>query len=407
MTSAPISRHHGATPAPQQPAPATRMAVVGSDAVADIGRVTVARLAAAAPAESTDPVDLALRASLRAGGEETPVAESFYPATPERRYSLASLRGVEVLGTTTDIAVMRGDVNAVLEAAGGTREERKLMTKAVAAQEKLGRRCMAVATAPLNGDLTGEFRIKGYVVLGAGEAPVPLGRARGGYVHLRTWPVALRIQHWANLLLIIALTLTGYYIMDPYFAVPQSADVGYVMGWIRLVHYISGATWVVLALWRLWLVVTAKTRHMRWRSLWPIYGRDDVKDMFATIQFYLFLRHEEPVHTGHNKLQQFAYTGIYALCAVQMWTGLALWGLPHQDNLFWVIMSYPVHWVGVAGIRLIHAMIMFIIWAFVVLHVYLVFRADSLESHGGLSAMINGGVWLPVGTRPVDGPEVE
>lgn len=56
---------------------------------------------------------------------------------------------------------------------------------------------------------------------------------------------------------------------------------------------------------------------------------------------------------------------------------------------------------------MIHAIIMFIIWAFVVLHVYLTFRADTIEQHGGVSAMINGGVWLPLGTKPVDGPEIE
>ena len=384
---------------------ATTIGVVDSQPVADIGRVSLLRLAAAAPADSTDPVDIALRRALGSAPEGT--VASFDPATPERRYSLAALRGTRLLGENADVAVMRGDVESVLADAAGTRQEIKEVRAGVKAMRKLGRRCLAVAAAPLDGDTTGEFRLKGFVVLGVGERSASFASPRPGYAKVHVWPAALRFQHWANLLLIITLTLTGYYIMDPYWASDTAHDVGFLMGWIRLAHYIAGASWIVLALWRLAITVFARQRQMRWRSLWPLYSKDDVKDMFATISFYLMLRKEEPAHVGHNALQQITYTGIYGLCIIQIFTGLALWGLPMQDNWFWMLLSYPVHWFGVAGIRLIHALIMFIIWAFVIIHVYLVFRADAVEGHGGLSAMISGHMWLPVGTRPHGAPEVE
>ena len=129
--------------------------------------------------------------------------------------------------------------------------------------------------------------------------------------------------------------------------------------------------------------------------------------MWEQTKYYLLLTNEPPPRVGHNGLQQTAYTGIYAMCMVQIYSGLALFGLPKQDSWFWRLMAAPVEWIGIPYFRLVHALIMFIIWAFVILHVYLVFRADATERHGGLSAMINGGVWLPKGTKPVDGPEVE
>jgi len=49
-------------------------------------------------------------------------------------------------------------------------------------------------------------------------------------------------------------------------------------------------------------------------------------------------------------------------------------------------------------------MIMFLFWAFLILHLYLAVRADSLERHGGLSSMINGGIWLKKGTVTADDP---
>ncbi|MPN19849.1 hypothetical protein SDC9_167222 [bioreactor metagenome] len=65
------------------------------------------------------------------------------------------------------------------------------------------------------------------------------------------------------------------------------------------------------------------------------------------------------------------------------------------------------HWFGIPGVRFFHAAIMFLLWVFVIIHVYLAVRADSLERHGGLSSMINGGVWLRRGAKPVDAPEIE
>ena len=110
---------------------------------------------------------------------------------------------------------------------------------------------------------------------------------------------------------------------------------------------------------------------------------------------------------AHNPLQQLTYTSIYVLGAFQMVIGLALYALPHRnENLFWQLMALPNDWFGIPQMRLIHAAIMFIFWAFVIAHIYLAFRADSLERHGGISAMISGGVWMRRTSKPVDAPEL-
>lgn len=391
----------------QPTSPAVVLSVLDSHPVADIGPETLIRLAAAHAPGSEDPVDQAL---VRAVGKtDIPMGqvEDFDPAVPDRKYSLAAVRGARVLGENQDVAVMRGDVDSVIAASAHGREERRLVQKGVSAMSRLGHRCMAVAVAPLDGNRTGEFELKGFIVFGVGNHPRAVNRTRGGYTRVEMWPLALRIQHWLNMLLIITMSVTGYYIMNPFFGPDASEDTGYLMGNIRFIHFVAAFAWIVLALWRLGITVFARQRQMRWRSLWPIYNMKNFKDTMGTAAYYLFLRKEEPVHVGHNGLQQITYTGIYGLCIIQILTGLALYGLPHQDVWFWRFISMPVVWFGIPIIRLIHAMIMFLIMTFVVLHVYLAFRADALEKHGGVSAMINGGVWLPTGARPVDGPEIE
>jgi Ni,Fe-hydrogenase I cytochrome b subunit len=70
------------------------------------------------------------------------------------------------------------------------------------------------------------------------------------------------------------------------------------------------------------------------------------------------------------------------------------------------MMSAPTDWFGVGPVRVFHAIMMFLIWCFVLLHIYLAVRSDSLERHGGISSMINGGVWMRRGSKPVDAPKI-
>lgn len=146
---------------------------------------------------------------------------------------------------------------------------------------------------------------------------------------------------------------------------------------------------------------------MRWETFWPLKKKQDWKHLGETLGFYLFLRKECPLYVAHNPLQQLTYTSIYVLGAIQMVVGLALYALPHRyEGLFWQIMAAPNDWFGIPQMRLIHAAIMFLFWGFVIAHIYLAFRADSLERHGGISAMISGGVWMRRTSKPVDAPEL-
>lgn len=235
----------------------------------------------------------------------------------------------------------------------------------------------------------------------AGTRPAP---DEPGWIRVDLWSSALRFQHWASVLLIVIMSATGWYIMDPFFGPQPGApgETGYLMGWIRFTHILAGFLWCGLALARLFLLFFAKGRQSRWKALWPLYTKRDVRHLWETTQFYLFLRKEGPLFLTHNPLQQISYTGVYVMCLLQVLTGLALYGLYDQSNWFLMVLSYPVHWLGVPVVRLIHAIIMFLLWVFVVIHVYLVLRADAVEKHAGLSAMVNGGMWIRSDAKPVD-----
>jgi len=373
-------------------------------------------MAAVAPFDSEDPVDVALHASLRVNRPDiVPIrvpADEFSPATPKRKYSLVRVDDFPVEDVPKNVMIMRGDMESVLAKATISREERTLFIRNAEVMHMSGQRCLAVASAEIAEDGTvGEFFVEGFVAMVL-EKPSQVAKKFSSnpneWVRINIWSATLRFQHWANMALIVIMSMSGYYIMNPFFgpAAETGHDVGYLMGWVRLIHYVSAYLWLGLGFSRLVLSFTAKDRQLRWRSLWPLNSREDVKGLWGTIQYYLFLKKEGPLYLAHNPLQQFAYTGIYVMCLIQMLSGIVLYGLYNQTDWFWVIVAYPMHWMGVSTIRMIHALIMFVLWSFVIVHVYLATRADALERHGGVSSMVNGGVWLRRGSKPVDAPEI-
>jgi len=373
-------------------------------------------MAAVAPFDSEDPVDVALHASLRVNRPDiVPIrvpTDEFSPATPKRKYSLVRVDDFPVEDVPKNVMIMRGDMESVLAQATISREERTLFIRNAEVMRMSGQRCLAVASAEIAEDGTvGEFFVEGFVAMVL-EKPSQVAKKFSSnpneWVRINIWSATLRFQHWANMALIVIMSMSGYYIMNPFFgpAAETGPDVGYLMGWVRLIHYVSAYLWLGLGFSRLGLSFTAKDRQLRWRSLWPLNSYEDVKGLWGTIQYYLFLKKEGPLYLAHNPLQQFAYTGIYVMCLIQMLSGIVLYGLYNQTDWFWVIVAYPMHWMGVSTIRMIHALIMFVLWSFVIVHVYLATRADALERHGGVSSMVNGGVWLRRGAKPVDAPEI-
>jgi len=380
------------------------------------GRI-IALAAASAPG-STDPVDLAVAETLRTGYPDLPLPRAetadVDPARLDRRYSLTRVRDYpHSNGTIQDIVVMRGDVDAVLQNVKATREQRSVLRSNANTVTRRGWRPLAVAMANVDEhDAVGPFALMGFVTVCPETVQQSTDDVMSGpavWARVNVWSASLRVQHWANVATIFVLSCTGYFIMDPFFGPTayNGEPTGFLMGWVRLIHFTAAFIWLVIGLTRVWSAFTSSDRYLRWPSMWPLKSKSDVKNLGHVLQHYVFIKRDAPLYLAHNPLQQLTYTSVYIVCGIQMLVGFMLFGLYHQGNPFWAFIATPIHWFGVANVRLFHAAIMFLLWMFVIAHIYLVFRAESLERHGGLSAMINGGVWVRRGARPVDAPMVE
>jgi Ni/Fe-hydrogenase b-type cytochrome subunit len=213
----------------------------------------------------------------------------------------------------------------------------------------------------------------------------------GNYRWVQLWGIPLRVMHWAAAISIVVLAVTGLYIGKPYFMTSGEASSHFLMGWMRLLHFIAAGILIMTAIVRIyWLF--AGNRYERWTALIPWHPRD-IRNFFRQARAYLLVRPEDaPRYLGHNPLQQLSYTGLYALALLQAITGFALYGQYDSSSIFFRLLN----WIGplmggMPNVRFVHHVLT---WAFIIyipIHVYMSIRADVLDRNSTISSIVSGG----------------
>lgn len=202
----------------------------------------------------------------------------------------------------------------------------------------------------------------------------------------------VRIWHWVHTLSFAVLAITGYFIGQPMASESGEASDHFLMGDIRLIHFVAAYVFTVGFLVRIYwaMVGNQYAREVFVPHIWSLkwWG-----EMFYEIRFYLFVTREIRKTPGHNPLAQTAMFLFNTLGTLFMiFTGFALYseGLGMDswaDKLFgWVIplfgSSETVHnW---------HNLVMWIMLVFVIIHIYMAIRADIISRQSSLSTIIGG-----------------
>jgi Ni/Fe-hydrogenase b-type cytochrome subunit len=223
------------------------------------------------------------------------------------------------------------------------------------------------------------------------------------WVFLWGWPI--RATHWTAVACFIVLIVTGLYIGRPYFITGGEASSHYLMGGVRLVHFVAAGVLVACGILRVyWLF--AGNRFERWAALFPVRATDWV-NLWKQIKFYLLIDPEKaPHYLGHNPLQQMSYTALYAVVVVEILTGFALYaqsapGGPWATMLGWIAPLFG----GIQIVRFVHHIVVWVVLIFAPIHIYLTLRADLLERTGTISSIISGGRFARSDVHYVDEPD--
>lgn len=207
-------------------------------------------------------------------------------------------------------------------------------------------------------------------------------------ITLYVWDLPVRVTHWVNVFSILVLSVTGYYIANPFIGThgPNASD--FLMGTVRFIHFTTAFIFTFSVLFRIYWAF-AGNRWAHWDQFLPARTARR-RALFRMIRYYTFLRREPPAEIGHNPLAGATYTGLYVLFGIQILTGFALYSLAYPNGFWPVAFGWINVVIGVPYVRLIHTIVMWLIIAFTIHHVYSAILIDIEERSGLLSSIVTG-----------------
>ncbi len=209
------------------------------------------------------------------------------------------------------------------------------------------------------------------------------------------WQIPVRLTHWVNVVCIVILAVTGYYIGNPYIRVsPQEAYSPYFTGLIRFIHFSTAIVFTVsVAIRTYWAFVG--NEWASWRGLFPFLYPEGRRSLKEALQYYLFLRREPPEVIGHNALAGLTYMIIVILYILEILTGYALFGVLHPESIWSPLTGWLFALMSMQTVRLIHHFIMYLLIAFAIHHVYSAWLVDIEEGNGLMSSIFSGFKFMP------------
>lgn len=214
-----------------------------------------------------------------------------------------------------------------------------------------------------------------------------------GYTgELYVFEVPVRIWHWVHALSITVLAISGYLIASPLPTVSGEASDSFLMGNIRLIHFIAAMVFAVGLVVRLYWAIVGN-RYARGLLIPPVWSGEYWRRMLHEVKMYLFLTRKIAKYRGHNPLaMMFMWLFNVVLAIFMICTGFALYSQGTGDGSWadvmfgWVFAIEP----SSQAVRMWHLLGMWVMVTFVIVHIYMVIRADVVSRQNGVSAMIDG-----------------
>ena len=214
-----------------------------------------------------------------------------------------------------------------------------------------------------------------------------------GYTgNLYVFEVPVRVWHWIHALAITVLVITGYFIANPLPSMSGEASDSFLMGNIRLVHFISAMVFAVGLFVRFYWAIVGN-RYARGLVVPPVWRGEFWSRAWHELLMYSFLTRKTAKYRGHNPLALiFMWLINVVLALFMVCTGFALYSQgtgagSWADTLFgWVFVIEP----SSQAVRMWHLTGMWIMLVFIIVHIYMVIRADVMSRQNGISVMIDG-----------------
>ncbi len=202
-------------------------------------------------------------------------------------------------------------------------------------------------------------------------------------------PLVFVITHWINLICMLILILTGFYIHYPLF--------GGLMGVARGAHMFCAFVILLNLVFRIiaaFFVKTASAGGTRTDLVPDIKNfmpqKNNRHQLGPWIKYYLFIKKDHPKGAKYGVPQKLAYLAVPFMILFMGLTGFCLWGPTENAPLF---LAFTNMVGGLMIVRIIHYCVMWVIIIFTLIHIYLANIEGTSPSaiifkwkeHGGLT----------------------
>ena len=204
------------------------------------------------------------------------------------------------------------------------------------------------------------------------------------------WSILLRLFHWSFALSIVVLVTTGLYIHFPWTnTMIIDGSTSFPVATMRYIHYIAGFVFTAALLTRLFLLLFGNKQERFWDFL-PITPRN-IKNLSATLKYYLYLTDEHDHRLGHNTPAGITYFVTFLMALLQIISGFYLL---YPESVFWQKWGLTVFGPQQQG-RWIHYLLMWYFIFFIAVHLYIVIWNDIRSKEGLSSSIFNGSKYTP------------
>jgi Ni/Fe-hydrogenase 1 B-type cytochrome subunit len=218
--------------------------------------------------------------------------------------------------------------------------------------------------------------------------------AHSNLVRVYVWELPVRITHWLIALGIAVLSVTGFYIGNPFISVSGPAGQHFVMGWAKTIHGYAAYVFITAVLARIIWMFTGN-KYARWDKFIPVRSQR-FHGMWRSLKFYVFLLRKPPGFVGHNPLAGFTYVFVFGLYFVAIATGLMLRGASADpDSLLRWFTSFSPLVGGLYVARWIHHAVMWLLLGFAVHHVYSSVLMSTVEANATVESIFSGYKFVP------------
>ena len=201
------------------------------------------------------------------------------------------------------------------------------------------------------------------------------------------WELPVRWCHWINVLSIVTLAVTGFFIGTPFSFGSSASD--FTMGWIRFVHFTAAYAFAVSVLTRLvWSLIGNK--YAGWREFLPFLTAKGREKMVRMLRYYMFIDKEVPETVGHNPVATTAYLALFMLYVLMILTGFSLYAEHAPGGIMHRILGPMYSLFSNQGMRLAHHFSMWMIFGFIINHIYSAWLMDIKEHGSEISSMFSG-----------------